>query len=207
MAATAAGKAAAVQAKAAAKAAKAVAKAMARNHKGTAAVKRRRNLAEDSSESDMDDELSTTVEKSKPTSKPNKKKKKVESSDEEDEESEEEESEEDEETGEGKSASVDKNDDDDDKVWDVTDFTDLIGTTHYDSDDNAVYKCTSVAEYGSDIVVRRCRLLPSGKWGKELKAIDQSVLGRDMRLLNNASNNVDGKYRAIMATRLEKILD
>ena len=47
----------------------------------------------------------------------------------------------------------------------MTDFTDLIGTTHYDSDDDAVYKCTSVAEYGSDIVVRRCKLLSSDKWG------------------------------------------
>ena len=36
--------------------------------------------------------------------------------------------------------------------------------------------------------------------GKELKAIDQSVLGRDMRLLKDASNNVDGKNKAIMET-------
>ena len=53
-----------------------------------------------------------------------------------------------------------KNEDNDEKVWAVTDFTDLIST----SDDDAVYKCISVAEYGSDIVVRSCRLLPSGKW-------------------------------------------
>ena len=85
------------------------------------------------------------------------------------------------------------------------DFNDLIGTTHYDSDDDAVYKCTSIAEYESDIVVRRCRLLPSGKWGKELKAIDQSVLVSDMRLLKNATNNVDGKNRAIMETRVKKL--
>ena len=38
----------------------------------------------------------------------------------------------------------------------------------------------------------------------ELKTIDQSVLGRDTRLIKN---DVDGKNRAIMETRLKELLD
>ena len=52
--------------------------------------------------------------------------------------------------------------------------------------------------------MRRCGLLPSGKWGEESKAFEQSALGRDMRLIKNASNNVDGKNRAIMETNRSK---
>ena len=33
------------------------------------------------------------------------------------------------------------------------------------------------------------------------------MIGRDMRLLNNASNSVNGKNKAIMETRLKNLLD
>ena len=48
-----------------------------------------------------------------------------------------------------------------------------------------------------------CRWLPSGNCGIELKTIDQSMLGRDTRLIKN---DVDDKNRAIMETRLKKLL-
>ena len=38
-------------------------------------------------------------------------------------------------------------------MWATMDLTALIGTAHYDSDDDAVCKCTSMAEYASDIAV------------------------------------------------------
>ena len=59
----------------------------------------------------------------------------------------------------------DTSDDDANRIWAVDDFTDLIGTTHYESEDDAVYDC--------NIIVRRCILLKTGKWGKELKSVDK----------------------------------
>ena len=141
-----AGKAAA-EAKIAAKAAKALERATARNRKGIAVAKRLRTLVEENSMSDEEDKLSTTVKKIKSMKKPNTKEE-VESSEEKDKKEESlegniQDQEEEEENSEG----VHCSDDGDTKVWTVADFTDLIGTTHYDSDDDAVYKCTSVVEF------------------------------------------------------------
>ena len=55
---------------------------------------------------------------------------------------------------------------DNDSVHDISDYSYLVDTLHYDEEYDCVYKSTRVVELGGYIVVYRRRQLKSGLWAK-----------------------------------------
>lgn len=66
---------------------------------------------------------------------------------------------------------------DNESVHDISDYLHLVGTLHFDPDENSVYKTTRVVEIGEYIAVYRRRQLKNGQWAREST---QSIFAKDV---------------------------
>ena len=59
------------------------------------------------------------------------------------------------------------NGEDSGEEYDLSQYDYLVGTLHYDPEDDVVFKCDSIAVVGGDVVVYRCKYNSKSRtWGK-----------------------------------------